>query len=145
MKNARVLGNYVQKLATEQNVTVPELSVLMNCSEQQVKAFFKGRFFASFRQLQILARKFDVKVSELIQGDESYYNKTVVDCMEDFQNPQAREDILDIIDDLMDIQNALIWLNISGHSIFVSTFPYLYGMIDSVEGLCTISMILTRM
>lgn len=108
MKNARVLGNYVQKLATEQNVTVPELSVLMNCSEQQVKAFFKGRFFASFRQLQILARKFDVKVSELIQGDESYYNKTVVECMEDFQNPEARESILDIIDDLMDIQNALI-------------------------------------
>jgi transcriptional regulator with XRE-family HTH domain len=108
MKSARILGNYVQKLAAEQNVTIPELSALMNCSEQQVKSFFKGRFFASFRQLQILAHKFGIKVSELIQGDESYYNKTVVDCMEDFQNPEARESILDIIDDFMDIQNALI-------------------------------------
>lgn len=83
MKSARVLGNYVQKLATEQNVTIPELSALMNCSEQQVKSFFKGRFFASFRQLQVLAHKFGIKVSELIQGDESYYNKTVVDCISD--------------------------------------------------------------
>ena len=108
MKSARVLGNYVQKLASEQNVTILELSALMNCSEQQVKSFFKGRFFASFRQLEVLAHEFGIKISELMQGDESYYNKTVIDCMEDFQNPEARESILDIIDDLMDIQNALL-------------------------------------
>lgn len=108
MKSARVLGNYVQKLASEQNVTILELSALMNCSEQQVKSFFKGRFFASFRQLEVLAHEFGIKIPELMQGDESYYNKTVIDCMEDFQNPEARESILDIIDDLMDIQNALL-------------------------------------
>lgn len=108
MKDARILGNYVQKLAAEQNVTISDLSALMHCSEQQVKALFKGRFFASFQQLELLAGTFGVKVSQLIHGDESYYNKTVVDCMEDFQNPQEREFILDIIDDFMDIQNALI-------------------------------------
>lgn len=108
MKGARVLGNYVQKLAEDQNVSIPELSVLMNCSELQVKSFFKGRFLASFRQLETLSHQFGVKVSDLIKGDEAHYNKTVVHCMEDFEDTNNRELILDIIDDYMDIQNALI-------------------------------------
>lgn len=108
MKGARVLGNYVQKLAKEQKVTILELSALMGCSEQQVNSFFKGRFFASFRQLEALARQFGVGVQDIIKGDETYYNKTVVHCMEDFENTQNREFILDIIDDYMDIQNALV-------------------------------------
>lgn len=107
MKGARVLGNYAQKLANEQNITVSELSALMSCSEQQVKSFFKGRFFASFSQLEALAHQFGVKVSDLIKGDEAHYNKTVVHCMEDFDVEQQREFILDIIDDYLDIQNAL--------------------------------------
>lgn len=108
MKGARILGNYVQKLAKEQKVTIPELSALLGCSEQQVNSFFKGRFLASFKQLEALAHQFGIGVQDLIKGDENHYNKTVVHCMEDFEDTESREFILDIIDNYMDIQNALV-------------------------------------
>ena len=47
MQKARMLGNNVQWLADKKNVSIEELSSLLNCSENQMRAFFKGRTFAS--------------------------------------------------------------------------------------------------
>ena len=107
MKETRVLGNYVKSLAHSKHVSEDELSQLLDCSPEQVYSFFKGRSFVSFQQLTKLATRFDTTVADLLNGDLENYNSTVVHCMNDFQNPDNREKILDIIDGYIDIVDAL--------------------------------------
>ena len=77
MQKARMLGNNVQWLADKKNVSIEELSSLLNCSENQMRAFFKGRTFASYPQIQILAKKLGVSVATLLKGNEDVYKVAV--------------------------------------------------------------------
>ena len=72
-----------------------------------MKLFLKGRAYISFEQLSLLATKLKVEVSSLLSGDEDGYNKAVVHCMNNFDNPNNRETILDIIDEYMDILDSV--------------------------------------
>lgn len=107
MQKARMLGNYIQQLADEQEIAIPELGALLGCTEYQVEALMKGRYFVSFPQLSKLANKFGVTVNDLLAGNSEHYNKTVVHCMNQFRNTENREFILDIIDDYLDIAEAV--------------------------------------
>ena len=107
MYKARMLGNYVMHLSENKGLSVSDLCRILNCDEHKVKALFKGRAFASFAQLSTLADALDTSVNDLLQGDPSVYNKTVVHCMNDFQNGDNREYILDLIDDYVDIVDLL--------------------------------------
>ena len=107
MQKARMLGNNVQWLADKKNVSIEELSSLLNCSENQMRAFFKGRTFASYPQIQILAKKLGVSVAPLLKGYEDVYKSAVVHCMKRFDEESIRELSLDIIDDYMDVLNAV--------------------------------------
>ena len=107
MQKARMLGNYVYHLATQKGLSTHELGKMLGCQEHQVKSFLKGRSFATFDQMTVLARELGISVTDLLKGNEDYYNATVVHCMNQFQNNANREKILDIIDDYMDIVDAL--------------------------------------
>lgn len=107
MKETRALGNYVQRLAKSKNISEDELGLILNCSSNQIYSFFKGRAYASFQQLIIIADYLNTTVDDLLNGDIESYNSSVVHCMNDFQNPDNREKILDIIDDYIDIVDAL--------------------------------------
>jgi serine/threonine protein kinase len=67
------------------------------------------RFEMEFKtgQIELLAKRFNVTTENLLSGDEVHYNKTVVHCMNEFQNPKNREEVLDFIDDYMDIFDAI--------------------------------------
>ncbi|MBQ3178653.1 MAG: helix-turn-helix transcriptional regulator [Clostridia bacterium] len=103
MQQARMLGYRVQKFANTCNVSPLELSEIIGCSETEMKLFLKGRAFISYEQLSLLAKKLKVEISALLSGNEDEYNKSIVHCMNDFDKPQNREFILDIIDEYMDI------------------------------------------
>lgn len=107
MQEARMLGNYVEHLANRKGLSISDLSRILDCSENQAYSFVKGRAFASFSQLSTLAEEFGVTIDELLSGDEQTYNATVVHCMNDFQDASKREDILDLIDDYVDIVDAV--------------------------------------
>lgn len=107
MQKARMLGNYIEQLADEKNLSLSDLSATLNCQENQVKSLLKGRSFATFDQISLLSKQLGVTVSELLHGNEEHYNATVVHCMNQFQNVENRELILDIIDDYMDIYDAV--------------------------------------
>lgn len=107
MQEARMLGSYVQYLAGQKNISVPELGKILSCSENQVLSFFRGRAFASFDRLSSLAEALGTTVDILLDGDETIYNESVVHCMNDFDNPDNREKILDLIDNYMDILDAV--------------------------------------
>lgn len=107
MQQARMIGYRVQKYANAKQVSASELSTLIGCSENQMKSFYKGRAFVSFDQLSLMANHLAVDVSNFLSGSEDDYARSVVHCMNDFQDPTNRELILDIIDAYMDIVDSV--------------------------------------
>lgn len=107
MQKARILGNYVGKLANDAGISVYDIGQAIHCSEDKVKLFLKGRTFLSFSQLTSLSSLLGVSLPDLFRGDEATYNATVVHCMNEFDDPQKREEILDLIDDYLDVVNSL--------------------------------------
>ena len=88
--------------------SISDLSRILDCTENQVYSFIKGRAYASFAQISTLATELGATIEELLHGDERTYNATVVHCMNDFQDNKNRETILDLIDDYVDIVDAVL-------------------------------------
>lgn len=107
MKSARMLGNYVEYLAGQKGLSVSDLSQALGCDQRRVASFLKGRAYASFSQISNLAKILGASVADLIAGDVEHYNETVVDCMNGFDNPQNREMVLDLIDNYIDVIDAV--------------------------------------
>lgn len=107
MQSARMLGNYVEHLMPTKNLTRSGLGEILGCDLRQVDAFLKGRAYASFPQIQALAKALGTSVSDLLAGDAERYGASVVHCMNDFQDPENRERILDLIDDYVDVLDAV--------------------------------------
>ena len=107
MQEARMLGNYVEHLANTKGLSISDLSRILGCSEDRTYSFIKGRAFASFSQMSNLANALDVSVDKLLTGDVDRYNATVVHCMNDFHDASKREEILDLIDNYIDIVDAV--------------------------------------
>ena len=107
MQQARMLGCRVEKISASCNVSPLDLSKVIGCSEIQIKSFFKGRAYISFDQLSKLADHLKIEISDLFCMNESDYNKAVVHCMNEFDHPDNRETILDIIDEYMDVLDSV--------------------------------------
>lgn len=107
MQEARMLGNYVEHLASMRGLSISDLSEILGCTEDRTYSFIKGRAFASFSQLSNLATAFGISIDRLLAGDADSYNATVVHCMNDFHDTNKREEILDLIDNYIDIVDAV--------------------------------------
>lgn len=106
MQQARMAGNFVEYMAKSKSISNERLCKIIGCEEHQLQSFFKGRSILSFPQMSLIASELGTTVSQILAGDESLYNKTVVHCMNDFDNDKNREKILDIMDNYMDIFDA---------------------------------------
>lgn len=102
-----MLGNYVEHLAERKGLSISDLANILGGDERRVKSFIKGRAYASYNQISSLAAMLGTTVEGLLKGDSDAYNATVVHCMNDFQNTANRERILDLIDDYVDIADAV--------------------------------------
>ena len=107
MQAARMLGNYIDHIAKSNGLSISELSKVLNCTETQVYSLIKGRAYASFDQLSKLAEALGISFDQMLSGDLQSYNASVVHCMNDFQDTSNREKILDLIDDYIDIIDAV--------------------------------------
>ena len=107
MQNARMLGNYVEYLAEQKGLSASDLSKALGCDQTKVTSFLQGRSYASFSQISSLAKMLGASISELLAGDMQHYDKTVVDCMNEFQDTKNREMILDLIDNYIDVVDAV--------------------------------------
>lgn len=106
MQSTRMMGCFAKQLADEKNFTTEQLAENINCTTQQLEAFFTGRFLFPFSKVKTLSDILGVSVSKLIDGDGQMYNSYVVHCMGEFDDPEEREFILDLIDDYLDIKEA---------------------------------------
>lgn len=107
MKQARMLGNYVQHLANENNLSNSDLMRILECDEIKLQYFLKGRAYASYGQISALAKEFDVTIQQMLDGNIDIYDQTVVHCMNKFKDTEKREYILDIIDNYIDIYDSV--------------------------------------
>lgn len=107
MQRTRMVGNYVEHLAKERGISNAALCETLACDQTSLLAFLKGRRLASFPQLSALAETLGVSAAELIEGDAGQYEKTVVHCMNQFSKADHREEILDLIDDYLDVLDAV--------------------------------------
>lgn len=107
MQKARMLGNCVEYLARKKEISTEKLCTVLQCDQTSLLSFLKGRYMASFSQLESLATALEVSVAQLLKGDAEHYEKSVVHCMNQFSDPENREKILDLIDDYLDVFNAL--------------------------------------
>lgn len=107
MKQARMIGNFVEQMAKAKAISDESLCELIGISEVQLRRLFKGQVVLSFAQITKLASALGVSVSQILNGDEDTYNQTVVQSEGGFSKNENREKILDIIDDYMDLYNAL--------------------------------------
>ena len=103
MKEARLLGYTIKKLAHEKNVSDTEMQKILHCSPSQLEKVYAGRLFISFKDLQNLSSRFDVPMIDMLNGDEEGYNREIVYTNGEFSNTENREVILDIIDDYADL------------------------------------------
>ena len=103
MENLRMLGSSIQKGAEARRLSAKEVGDAIRCGERQVLSLYKGRSICSFAQLKTIAELYSVPVGELLAGDENYYERTVIHCMNRFHSADNREEILDIIYDYLDI------------------------------------------
>ena len=107
MQNARMIGNLVKNLANERDFTSAFLAEQVGCNASQIDAFYDGRFILPFSKLKTLSDLFHISMANLLAGNQEMYNKTIVHCMKDFSDDANREKILDLIDDYLDIREAL--------------------------------------
>lgn len=107
MRRARIFGNYVQKLASEQNISTKYLAETLGCTENEILKLYKGFTYPSFAQLSKLSEIFSISVESLLKGDISTYRNTVVHCVNDFDKDENREMILDMIEYYVDIYNSV--------------------------------------
>ena len=107
MRKARTLGNYVRCLVEEKGISISDLCRVLDLTEDQIQAFFFGGKFISYAQLSALSEFLGVSIEEMLEGDEEQYNNTVVCSFGDFDDVENRELVLDIIDDYLDVMEAV--------------------------------------
>lgn len=107
MKASRMLGNFAEHKIKEKDIAIEQLEKNLHISKEQIIEFYEGRYFLSFIQLKELAKTIDVSIDALLNGNEQEYNSSVVHCMNDFQDNNNREQILDLIDNYLDIYDAI--------------------------------------
>ncbi len=107
MQDFRQIGYRIKKYAKEKNVSDSTLSSIIGCSESKMESIYSGRFYLAFPQLEEIAKKLKVDTMSLLSGNEEEYSKTVVHCMNDFSDPNNRERVLDIIDEYLDVVDAI--------------------------------------
>lgn len=107
MQKARMLSNGVEYLAKQKNISDEALCDALKCEQTHLRSFFKGRSLLSFDQLKTISNVLGTTVSQLLEGDAEHYEESVVHCMNPFHDTKNRELILDIIDDYLDVLDAL--------------------------------------
>ena len=106
MRNMRVIGATIRKELEAKCVSQEQLAKEIEIDVNDLEMAIYGRKMLSFAQLFRISECLGVNIDALVEGDNSYYSNTVVDCMNGFEDEENRENILDLIYDYMDLLDA---------------------------------------
>ena len=107
MERARLFGNMISKLSNERSISYDLLCQKLKCTEERLYALLNGCAMPTFVELQKLSEVFEHTPEELLIGNRDHYEATVVNCMNEFKDSKAREEILDIIEGYVKLVSAV--------------------------------------
>lgn len=107
MKTQRIMGYTMKKYMLESKLTYEDVAAQMGWNSSDVRQVMSGRKMISLPQIKQMAKVFKVPYEDIINGDVVYYNDSIVHCMNPFVNIENREKILDIIEDYLDVYEAV--------------------------------------
>ena len=100
MKYFRMVGNYIENLAKQNNIKPTDLAQLLSCSEDKIYLLYRGLVYPSIPQLNKIAEFFSVNLEDILNGDEELYKRT-------FVHGDHSEKALDLIEDYISIRSVI--------------------------------------
>lgn len=100
----RRLGSNIEKASQKKYMQVEDFANAVNLSLKDVHRLFEGRLILSPLQLKVIAEKVNTPLKELLDISGQY---TLVECMGSFKNKQNEDKILDLIDNYIDLVEAV--------------------------------------
>ena len=107
MERMRIFGNMISKLSDEQHISNDSMCQKLDCTEERLYALLSGCTMPTYEELELLSDVLGQTPEDLLAGDLNHYKSTVVHCMNEFRNPKAREEILDIIEGYVKLVSAV--------------------------------------
>ena len=88
---------------------IKKMAEVLDCTTIGIQRVFCGRCFLTFKQLETVANTLETPVIDLLDKDFGAYNERYFGYHEHrpFSNPDNREMILNIIDDFLDVKEAV--------------------------------------
>ena len=100
----RRLGYNIEKASQRKYNTIEEFANVVNLSLRDVHRLFEGRLVLSPFQLKAISEKVDISLKELLDVSGKY---NLVECMGSFKDKRNEDKVLDLIDDYIDLMEAI--------------------------------------
>lgn len=100
----RRLGSNIEKASRKTFKQIEEFANAINLSEKDVYRLFEGRLILSPVQLKVISEKVNTPLKELLDVSGKY---TLVECMGSFKDEKNEDKILDLIDNYIDLIEAI--------------------------------------
>lgn len=100
----RRLGNNIEKASKRTFKQTEEFASAINWSLKDVHRLFEGRLAVSPLQLKVISEKINTPVKTLLDISGEY---TLVECMGNFKDVKNQDKILDLIDNYIDLIEAI--------------------------------------
>ena len=100
----RRLGSNIEKASIKDFKQTEEFASAINLSVKDVHRLFEGRLVLSPVQLKLISEKVNKPLKELLDISGKY---TLVECMGSFKDEKNEDKILDLIDNYIDLIEAI--------------------------------------
>lgn len=100
----RRLGYNIEKASQKKYNTIEDFASAIDLSLKDTHRLFEGRIVLSPFQLKAISEKVDVPLKELLDVSGRY---TLVECMGSFKDKQNEDKVLDLIDNYIDLVEAI--------------------------------------
>lgn len=100
----RRLGYNIEKASQKKYEKIEEFACAINLSVKDTRRLFEGRLLPSPLQLKVVSEKVEVPLKQLLDVTGKY---ALVECMGNFKDEQNEDKILDLIDDYIDLVEAI--------------------------------------
>lgn len=107
MEQSRYVGHNITLLMEEKKVDIEKLASEIGYSVNDFKRLLDARLVMMPETVKKIASILNVNIMDILTERENSEYQVFVDCMTEFQHPENKDKILDIIDQYCNLQELL--------------------------------------
>lgn len=107
MNRARRMGYNIRLLMQEKNMNVTALAAKVGTSDRTINRILDARMITPPNILEGILEALEASQSQILEERNIQVYNQFVECMTEFDNPDNRENILEIIDAYCDLREIL--------------------------------------